>query len=72
LSRPPLPGGSARDGQRRERVVGARHLRKVLEAWRFDGAAARTVEFLAGLYEGGMKDIVEPTLERIRTGQVGN
>ena len=37
--------------------------------WNFDGHAARTIQFMAGLYQGGMRDVIEQTFENIRSAQ---
>ena len=34
--------------------------------WVFDGAAARTVQFMTALYSGGGKELIEATFESIR------
>jgi hypothetical protein len=39
--------------------------------WEFAGSAANTINFLAGFYQAGGKDIVEATLENIRKGGSG-
>jgi len=33
--------------------------------WRFDGAAARTIQFMRGLYHGGGKELIEQTFKEI-------
>lgn len=35
-------------------------------SWTFDGAAARTLSFMAALYTGGGKTVIENTLDNIR------
>ncbi len=35
-------------------------------SWTFDGAAARTLAFMAALYTGGGKAVIEHTLDNIR------
>jgi hypothetical protein len=37
-------------------------------SWKFDGAAERTVAFMSALYHGGGKELIDKTLEQIRTG----
>jgi hypothetical protein len=37
----------------------------------FDGAAARTVQFMTALYGGGGKDLIETTFESIRGKPAG-
>ena len=34
--------------------------------WAFDDAAARTIQFMTGLYAGGARELIEGTLENIR------
>ncbi len=34
--------------------------------WNFDGHAARTIQFMAGLYQGGMREVIEQTFDNIR------
>lgn len=36
--------------------------------WTFDGAAARTLAFLSGMYRGGGKELIEQTFETVRRG----
>ena len=38
--------------------------------WGFMGAAANTVAFMAALYSGGMRDLIEKTIESIRDGKL--
>jgi hypothetical protein len=38
----------------------------------FSGAAANTLKFMAGLYLGGGRDLIEATINNIRKGDVGD
>ena len=37
-------------------------------SWKFDAAAARTLGFLSGLYNGGFENVVESTFQEVRKG----
>ena len=37
--------------------------------WHFSSAAGQTLNFIAALYHGGAKDLIERTFENIRTGR---
>jgi hypothetical protein len=36
--------------------------------WTFDGPAGLTINFMTALYQAGLKDMINQTLENIRTG----
>ena len=38
-------------------------------SWEFIDAAQRTIGFMADLYRGGMKEVIEDTFENIRQGK---
>jgi hypothetical protein len=34
--------------------------------WKFDGPAARAIQFMAALYKGGAKTVIDATIDNIR------
>ena len=40
-------------------------------SWQFSGPASNTIAFMAALYAGGAKDVIENTLQNIRGQRAG-